>query len=1127
MHRILKILLCALISVPAFAQQAPPQQTVDEQLAPWRAYYNQQETWPRSHGWKPFKRFEWDMMQRSYGTGYIPAGAIWEAFQERERMPRAALDETWVNLGPANHGGRTRVLRFHPDDPNTMFAGSVGGGLWKSIDAGNNWFPITEHLPNIAIGCFEIDLTNPQVMYLGTGEGYYNSDGLAGIGLLKSVDGGQTWNTTGLSYEYNQGMAVLCIDVDPINSNIVLASTNNGLRRSTDGAGSFTTVLQGDVKALVRDPITNDILLAAPGNPFGSGVNGVYRSEDNGETWVRSSEGLPPATQIGRIVLSFYPGNSQIVYAGVCGTFTFNNTQMIGIFRSVDNGQSWTQMSNEGVNHYASQGWYDMAIAVKPDQSTVVLSSGLDLWKSTNSGLLWSRKTRWDFPFGNPDYVHADHHEIVFHPDNSSEVWAVNDGGIFRSTDVAENWTEMSDGYVTFQYYAMGNATLDTALAYAGAQDNGSTRYDGTSSFDHVFGGDGGYCVVDYTDDNTVYVEWQGGNRYRSDNGGNNFVEINPGIDGGGAWVTPMALDPFDNLSIYTTTSGGSGRVWKSANQGRNADWDMVGSAIGGELQCIEGSQAQHGRFYVASNSSVFRYDGTGDWINVTGNLPGAWVTRVVPDPSNPDLVYVTVSGFSTGHVWKSTSAGNVWANISGNLPDIPFQDVVVDRNEPNTLYAGSDLGAYFTTNGGQTWSIYGDGLPAVRIDDMDLQTNSGKLRIATHGRGMWEIPTSSAVLSLLFPNGGEELSPGETINLRWAGVAFGGNVRIEINRDYPGGAWQNVFASTPNDGNQNWTVTGPESDHVRFRIWHITVPQQTDSSNGDSRIVNPGLTLLWPNGAENVLSGVRDSIRFERTLVTEPLIVELNRDYPNGVWDALATDVTSQDLLLWAIQLPGGTNCRVRVKSTTRPEIFDESDASFILRAPLMTITAPSGGEQLQLGIPFNVTWQAAEHQDRLRLFLNRNYPGGAWELIAPNTANDGAHPWAPAGLPSTTCRLRMTTLLDPNSMVESPADFTILGTAVDDDNSAVPTSFIVHEPYPNPFNPVTEIKLELPARMKVHSVVFNRLGQEVATLKDDVLEPGLHTLHFDGSDLSSGVYFIQVSAGDETVMLKAALIK
>ena len=1125
MRKLITKLVALVVLAGAVKAAEAPVVKVNEQLAPWRAYYGQRTEWPRAHGWKPFKRFEWDMLQRSWPTGEIPAGAIWEGYQERSRMRHSPLDEPWVNLGPYNHGGRARVIRFHPEDPTIMFAGSVGGGLFKSLDAGANWFSITEALPNVAIGSFEIDPANPQVMYLGTGEGYFNGDGIAGIGLLKSVNGGNTWNETGLDYTYSQGKAILKINIDPNDGQIVFASTNDGLYRSTNGGTSFTMVRSGNINELKRDPTNHDVMLAGAGNPWGNNSNGIWRSDDNGLTWTRMSDGLPPTNQFGRAVLSFYQSNSQIIYAGICGTFDYNGSQTIGIFRSTDNGVTWNQMSDDGVNHYASQGWYDMAIAVKPNESNVVLSSGLDLWKSNNSGLFWQQKSWWWYDFGNPDFVHADHHEIVFHPENPDEVWEVTDGGIFRSTDVGENWTEMNNGFVTYQYYAMGNATLDTMLAYGGTQDNGTSRYSGSPDWPMVFGGDGGYCVLDYTDNDVVYVEWQGGHRSRSDNGAQSFVDINPGIEGDGAWVTPMVLDPFDHNTLYTTTASSSPRVWKSPTRG-SGNWEVVGSPVGGNNQDLAVSTLVPGRLYLATESTVFRYDEGGDWVNVTGNLPGQWVTHVVADRFNPDGVYVSLSGFNGQHVYKSTQAGGNWVNITGNLPNVPTNDIVVDLSEPSTLYVGTDIGVYSTTDGGATWGVFGTVMPAVRVDDMEMQVATGILRAATHGRGMWEIPTGSVSVTMFYPNGGEILQPQEDIQIRWGGSNFGGNVRIDLNRSYPSATWETLLTSTPNDGLEDWTVSGPESDHVRFRVVHLTDPTQSDTSNADSRVMSPTLRLLWPNGGETVLSGVRDTIRLERTLVDDAVRIELNREYPNGTWEELTPDFTG-DNYFWTVQLPAGNACRVRITSQDRPELTDESDANFLLRAPLMTMIAPLGGEQVPMAQPYQIRWDATEHEGNVRISLNRSYPDGAWEVLGQNVTNDGVHPWSPSGAPSDHCRVRVAAVFDPNqTFTQSTSDFSLYILSADDGRE-LPRNFSLSEPYPNPFNPTTQLELALPARMKVHAAVFNRLGQQVALLADKDFDAGTHKLTFDGSELSSGIYFIRVTANHETRMVKAVLMK
>ena len=1112
------------LALSASAYEAGEKINVNQVIADMKAYYDSRDEWPRSHGWKPYKRYEWDLMQRAYPDGEIPAGAIWEAFQQRQRMPHAALDETWTALGPFNHGGRTRVIRFHPVDQTIMFVGAVGGGLFKSVDSGQNWFPITDDLPNLAVGSFEIHPECPDTMFLGTGEGYLNIDAIKGIGLLRSIDGGQSWQTTGMSYPYTAGKSIYEIDLDPRNPNIVFASNTTGLYKSIDAGDNFVLVRAGNIDELQRDPQNPDVMLCSAADPFGGSGGSVYRSADNGDTWSSVNTGLPNPQTIGRIVLTFYPGNSQIVYAGISGTSSHNGNQMIGIYRSIDNGNTWIQMSLDGESHYASQGWYDMAIAVKPDDATIVYSSGLDLYRSWNSGMFWDQKTDWWQSYGHPRFVHADHHDIIFHPDNPEELWAATDGGVFKSTDGGTNWTEMNQGYNTFQYYAMGNATLDTVLAYGGTQDNGTSKYVGDPNWDEVFGGDGGYCVVDYTDDDVVYVEYQYGARHRSDDGGHNFVSINEGITGNGAWVTPMILDPFDHNTIYTTTTNGG--VWKSTSRGDFNNWENIGPA-GSQNQVMAASPLVPGLLYIGSSGAVYRRDPvTEQWSQVTGNLPGRTVTRVVPDPFSPDGVYVTVSGFGNGHVYKSTQGGNVWEDISGNLPDVPFQDVIVDLTEPGTLYAGGDLGVYRTLDGGENWEIYGEGMPVVRVDDMEMQTVSGKLRVATHGRGMWEIQTGSSDLALLYPNGDEILAIGQEIDFRWSGLTHTGDVSLDINRNYPEGAWESLFTSINNDGFESWTVTGPASDNVRFRIIHDSIAGQSDTSDVDTRIAVPALEIVYPNGGETVLTGRFDEILFNRIMVDELIRIELNRDYPDAEWEVLTDNEGNADSYRWIVHLPGGEHCRVRLTSTERPEITVMSAEDFTLRSPLMTILSPNGGEQINTGTTYEVRWNAEEHDGRIRVTLNRNYPDGEWEILGSNIANNGLLNWTVSEPATQHARVRVALQLDPlQSYTESAEDFAIITLAADD--PVIPNDFSISEAYPNPFNPSTQIRLELPMRSAVDARVFNHLGQQVALLANENFDAGIHHLTFDATSLSSGTYFIHINAMNETKILKAVLLK
>jgi photosystem II stability/assembly factor-like uncharacterized protein len=1022
-------LLAVFLATPApnAPENNTPSRMVNawDQLAPMKAYYESRAEWPPHYGWKAFKRLEWDLLQRGWPNGNIPLGAVWEAIQDRGRMPRQSLDETWVSLGPNNHGGRSRGLRFLPGSATDMFAGCVSGGLFKSTDGGSNWFSITDQLANLAVGCFEIDPSNSAIMFLGTGEGYYNGDAVKGVGLLKSTDGGATWNTTGLNYSYSAGNSILKINIDPRNGQIVLASTNSALYRSTNGGTSFSSVLTGDVKDLVRDPSNPDILLAAPGYPWGSGNNGVFRSTNNGTSWTRSNTGIP-TDSMGRMVLAFAPSNSQIVYAGV-GNKSTNG--MVGIFRSTDNGQTWTKVSPDGANHYSGQSWYDMAICVKPDNPNTVYSSGLDLYRSTDGGASWTQLTYWYYSFGNSQYVHADHHEIRFRPGSTTELWESTDGGIFKSTNSGDTWTEKNTGFVTFQYYGMGNATLDTLITFGGTQDNGTFKYSGSVNHTYSMGGDGAYCVVDYTTNSVVYAEYQNGSRYRSDNGGSSFSSINSGIDGTGAWVTPMTLDPFNHLILYTTTT--NGKVWKSTNQGRSGTWSQLGQTLAtGSMQVIAASPMVSGRLYLGNSNSVYRYEtSTGQWTDVGGNLPGSWVTRVVPDPFRPDVVYVTFSGFGGSHVYKSTQAGTVWTNITGNLPNVPFQDLVVDMNYPNTLYAGGDIGVYGTTDGGQSWQVLGNGMPAARVDDMEPQAISGRLRVATHGRGLWEVPTSRPAFAVVTPNSGESVYTADPYTINWTCGNLHDSVKIELKRNYPGGTWETLFANTPNDGSESWSVTGTGSSQARIRISGVGTPATFDESNGNFNILQRTILVTAPNNGETWVVGAPDTIRWTSSNLSENVKIELNRSYPSpGTWTGIIGSTADVGSYVWTVTSPTTATARVRISGVTHTTVGDTSNANFTIDLPRsLTVITPNGGQYWDIGSSRALEWTSQNISGNIRIELNRSYPSGNWESIADSVSNTGSCPWVVTGPATTSARVRLTSLSYPTVSATSFGDFAI----------------------------------------------------------------------------------------------------
>jgi len=285
-------------------------------------------------------------------------------------------------------------------------------------------------------------------------------------------------------------------------------------------------------------------------------------------------------------------------------------------------------------------------------------------------------------------------------------------------------------------------------------------------------------------------------------------------------------------------------------------------------------------------------------------------------------------------------------------------------------------------------------------------------------------------------------------------------------------------------------------------------------------------LHLLWPNGGETVLSGVRDTVRFERLLVTGGLYLQLNRDYPTGDWQRVVTNIGGDSTALWIVMLPGGDHCRMRLVSLSDTTLIDMSDADFVLRAPRMTLTAPNGGEHLTVGAPFNITWSAPEHQGNIHITLNRDYPSGTWENVVNSTSNTGSYSWTPTAPASDNCRIRVATVYDPQARVESAADFFITGESVRE-RPDIPDVFTVYPAYPNPFNAQATLAFSVPSSGKVSIAVFDLSGRRVKVLTAQVYERGQHRIVFDGSALPSEIYFVRVQAGEINAIQKIALLK
>ncbi len=697
-------------------------------------------------GEKPFRRLEWYLESRLQADGSYPAGARWNAYLDARANPSltkttATAAANWTAIGPNNFAGRMLDLAFDPNNANVIWAGAASGGIWRSADGGSSWAAMDDQLPTLAIGCVVTHPTNSNIIYIGTGEGSFNVDAVDGVGVLKSIDGGDTWTQTGLSFLLSQGESVNEMVIDPNNTNVLIAATRDGIYRTADAGTTWTRTLGTssgwDGKEVVFDPSNSNTVYVALGYPWGNSNNGIYKSTNNGVTWTQLTTGLPASTSMGRVSLAISASNSNTLYAGIANTIN-NGSALLGIYRTTDGGSNWTLQSNSP-NHYNSQGWYNNVIAVDPTNVSIVYSGGTNIYKSTNDGVTWSTITNG---------IHVDFHAIAF---NAGAVYVGNDGGIYKSTTAGSSWTSLNNGLTTFQFYKMGSDFNNTNRAMGGTQDNGTKEYNNSTTWITRLGGDGGEVVFDYSNSNIIYGEYQNGSHQKSTNGGVSWFSINTGVPSG-PWVTPVEMDPVNPSVLYTI---GSNNLYKTSNGGTN--WALLFDAAETLDKDIQVAPSDNQTIYVAGAGAIYQSTNGGtSFAKISTGLAATSITTMAVHPSQPQTLYVANGGWSaTSHVYKTTNGGGAWQNVTNNLPNVPCNTIVIDPAHPEIVYVGTDLGVYVSTDQGATWSSWSTGLPNVVVDELDIQATGRIIRAATHGRGMLQTP-------MLEPNPG---TPAISIN--------------------------------------------------------------------------------------------------------------------------------------------------------------------------------------------------------------------------------------------------------------------------------------------------------------------------------------------------------------------------
>ncbi|HLF13480.1 MAG TPA: hypothetical protein VI932_01145, partial [Bacteroidota bacterium] len=816
---------------------------------------------PRGGAWKAF---EWWYAQRAYPGAFIPPKALRNAYDAKKNISRiknkkelTSLATQWQSIGPDNIGGRVLSIAVHPVNTSTVFVGSASGGLWKTATGGtgtNPWSYVQTGYPTLSVSAIAIDELHPDTMYIGTGEisryvrplvGTLGARSSYGMGILKSTDGGTTWDTTGLSWSFQNITAVQEIVINPLNSSSVFAATSEGVYKSTDGGESWTV---SNPELMAMDLVINSedttILISSHGNLNSTPNPGLYMTFDAGGAWTRLEGGLP-SSNFGRTSLSISRSNPAVVYAGISNGAS---SSIIGLYKSNDGGLTWSLKST--TNYVGSQGWYDNAVEVHPTDPATVYCSGFNLHKSSNSGA--------SLPEISSGSVHVDHHAIVFDPSDPRTIYFGTDGGIYKTTDSGTTFIDLNKGFLTTQFYpGFANAADDSTIALGGLQDNGTLKYIGSPSWIPIWGGDGGWCAIDPTNKNTIYAETQYGRIVRSTSGGGSFSQATVGLPGSQSdwnFIPPFVISPSHPQVLFA----GSRNVYKTTNQG--VLWSPSnGSATlnGTTISCIGVSWTSPDTLLAGTGSGslgaspLFQIfastNGGAAWTNVTGPLPDRYPTDLEFDPSDSRTAYVTYSGYGTAHLFRTTDLGASWTNIGLDLPDLPYQCVAVDPVYSNYLYVGTDLGIFQSSDGGASWSEYTEGMPEAMVLDLTVSRKNDALRAATFGNGIYQRPLPRfSVLSLTYPVGNEILVAGMVERIRWD-QRYTALVRIELSTD-GGAGWTVIADSVPAAAEYfDWTVPPVETDQGVVKIANVDGGSPADSGLLPfSIIVNPDLLGGW-----------------------------------------------------------------------------------------------------------------------------------------------------------------------------------------------------------------------------------------------------------------------------------------
>ena len=733
--------------------------------------------------------------------GYIPNERLMAARNSAMLYQRTNGGLLWTERGPTNVGGRTRAVLVDKNDPtgNTVFAGSVGGGIWKCTNfktSNYSWTKVNDNMENLAISCIAQDPSSLNIMYAGTGEGFGNADAIRGAGIFKSIDGGSTWTrlastepTFSNDYTYIQDIAVTAAGHVYASCRSAIYCNAGGIKKSTDQGNTWTRVIGSyNSSGSCTDALYfrgNDLEIAANGDLYAStGLSGsnnatyghVFKSAASlgalqGEAgqWTEITP-VPPTGEAGfrRIEIACAPSSFSRVYL-LCQKY--NDVSVTKFYRSNNGGTAWTAINvpswcDQGTiktDFTRGQSWYDLIAAFDPQNASRLLIGGVDVMASSDGGSNFTQLTKWSGSTAcgsSLATIHADIHNIVYMNGSSNDLIVSNDGGLFYSTDGGTTFSSRNSGYNVTQYYAVAvHPDAGSNYMLAGAQDNGSHKFifPGLGAITTATGGDGAYCFIDQLDPNIQITSYVYSNYYFSRNGGNTFSQFLSNSNGD--FINPSEYDSKSKLLYCNNGLGVLGRV-KNIVTGTPAMETLNVSSISSQyISTLKVDPNTDNRLYIGAYSGaakVVRVDNanavTPTYTTLSFPAISGYISSIDVEDGNPSHLLATVSNYGLTSVYESADGGTSWTDIEGNLPDMPVRWGIFIPGSGIRIALATELGVWTTTTPAgttPTWESDNNGFANVRTDMIRFRKSDSTITVATHGRGVFSTNLSTLPVTL------------------------------------------------------------------------------------------------------------------------------------------------------------------------------------------------------------------------------------------------------------------------------------------------------------------------------------------------------------------------------------------